>query len=159
MIDVGCGSGILGITMAKLWKKPIELIDIDKRSIKTSKANAKLNFVNSFIKVKKGNGLNITIEVQYDEETGDPTGAWIITFTGDGGTWISNDLTGPQGPAGEGEVGPQCPSYCTKLKVLKETDASVTGVEEVRCFPILYKNRGEAWIVPDVALLGKRQHH
>ena len=42
--------------MAKLWKKPIELIDIDKRSIKTSKANAKLT-VNSFIKVKKGNGL------------------------------------------------------------------------------------------------------
>ena len=66
MIDVGCGSGILGITMAKLWKKPIELIDIDKRSIKTSKANAKLNFVNSFIKVKKGNGLNITNEFQYD---------------------------------------------------------------------------------------------
>ena len=52
--------------MAKLWKKPIELIDIDKRSIKTSKANAKLNFVNSFIKVKKGNGLNITNEFQYD---------------------------------------------------------------------------------------------
>ena len=66
IIDVGCGSGILGITMAKLWKKPIELIDIDKRSIKTSKANAKLNFVNSFIKVKKGNGLNITNEFQYD---------------------------------------------------------------------------------------------
>ena len=53
IIDVGCGSGILGITMAKLWKKPIELIDIDNRSIKTSKANAKLNFVNNFIKVKK----------------------------------------------------------------------------------------------------------
>ena len=66
IIDVGCGSGILGITMAKLWKKPIELIDIDKRSIKTSKENAKLNFVNSFIKVKKGNGLNITNEFQYD---------------------------------------------------------------------------------------------
>ena len=66
IIDVGCGSGILGITMAKLWKRPIELIDIDKRSIKTSKANAKLNFVNSFIKVKKGNGLNITNQFQYD---------------------------------------------------------------------------------------------
>ena len=66
IIDVGCGSGILGITMAKLWKKPIELIDIDKRSIKTSQTNAKLNFVNSLIKVKKGNGLNITSQFQYD---------------------------------------------------------------------------------------------
>ena len=66
IIDVGCGSGILGITMAKLWKKPIELIDIDERSVKTSKANAKLNFVNNFIKVKKSNGLNITNKFQYD---------------------------------------------------------------------------------------------
>ena len=47
---------------AQLWKKPIELIDIDKRSNQNIKANAKLNFVSSFIKVKKGNGLNITNE-------------------------------------------------------------------------------------------------
>ena len=66
IIDVGCGSGILGITMAKLWKKPVELIDIDKQSINTSNTNAKLNLVNSFIKVKKGNGLNITNKLNYD---------------------------------------------------------------------------------------------
>lgn len=66
MIDVGCGSGILGITMAKLWKKRVELIDIDKQAIATSILNAKLNFLNSFIKVTEANGLNITDKLHYD---------------------------------------------------------------------------------------------
>ena len=66
IIDIGCGSGILGITMAKLWKKEIELIDIDKQSVKTSKENAKLNDVNTLIKVYKGNGLIKTNKPNYD---------------------------------------------------------------------------------------------
>ncbi|PPR17076.1 MAG: Ribosomal protein L11 methyltransferase [Alphaproteobacteria bacterium MarineAlpha9_Bin3] len=66
IIDIGCGSGILGITMAKLWKKKIELIDIDKHSVITSKENAKLNYLNSLIKAKKGNSLKRTNEFKYD---------------------------------------------------------------------------------------------
>ena len=66
LIDIGCGSGILGITMAKLWKKKVELIDIDKQAINTSVSNAKLNFLDSFINVKKENGLNKTNKFNYD---------------------------------------------------------------------------------------------
>jgi ribosomal protein L11 methyltransferase len=66
LIDIGCGSGILGITMAKLWKKNVELIDIDKQAIKTSITNAKLNHLNYYINVKKGDGLKKTIKVDYD---------------------------------------------------------------------------------------------
>ena len=66
LIDIGCGSGILGITMAKLWKKKVELIDIDKQAINTSISNAKLNFLYTFINVKKGNGLNKTNKLKYD---------------------------------------------------------------------------------------------
>ena len=66
LIDVGSGSGILGITMAKLWKKKVELIDIDKQSIKTSITNAKLNDLNFYINAKIGNGLNITNKLKYD---------------------------------------------------------------------------------------------
>ena len=66
LIDIGCGSGILGITMAKLWKKKVELIDIDKQAINTSVSNAKLNFLDTFINVKKGNGLNKTNKLKYD---------------------------------------------------------------------------------------------
>ncbi|MDG2000728.1 MAG: 50S ribosomal protein L11 methyltransferase [Alphaproteobacteria bacterium] len=66
LIDIGCGSGILGITMAKLWKKKVELIDIDKQAINTSVSNAKLNFLDSFINVKIENGLNKTNKLNYD---------------------------------------------------------------------------------------------
>ena len=66
IIDIGCGSGILGITMAKLWKNKIELIDIDKQSVMTSKENAKLNYLNSLVNVKKGNSLDKTNEFKYD---------------------------------------------------------------------------------------------
>lgn len=66
VIDVGCGSGILGIVMAKLWKKHIELIDIDPLAIKTSKYNAKANLLHRYLSINKGNGLEITKKIKYD---------------------------------------------------------------------------------------------
>lgn len=45
VIDVGCGSGILGISAIKLGAKKAVLTDIDEVAIKTSKHNAKLNGV------------------------------------------------------------------------------------------------------------------
>jgi len=66
IIDIGCGSGILGIVMAKLWKKNIELIDIDLLAVKTSIYNAKINFLHNKLNIKKGNGLNMTQKEKYD---------------------------------------------------------------------------------------------
>ena len=66
IIDIGCGSGILGIVMAKLWKKNIELIDIDLLAVKTSIYNAKINLLHTKLNIKKGNGLNITQKEKYD---------------------------------------------------------------------------------------------
>ena len=66
IIDIGCGSGILGIVMAKLWKKKIELIDIDLLAVKTSIYNAKKNLVHTKLNIKKGNGLKITQKEKYD---------------------------------------------------------------------------------------------
>ena len=66
IIDVGCGSGILGIVMAKLWKKNIELIDIDSVAVKTSIYNAKINFLHKYLKINEGNGLNLTQKKKYD---------------------------------------------------------------------------------------------
>jgi ribosomal protein L11 methyltransferase len=66
IIDVGSGSGILGIVMAKLWKKNIELIDIDMLAVKTSIYNAKVNLMHNKLNIKKGNGLNITQKKKYD---------------------------------------------------------------------------------------------
>ena len=66
IIDIGCGSGILGIVMAKLWQRNIELIDIDLLAVKTSTYNAKINFLHTKLNIKKGNGLNITKKEKYD---------------------------------------------------------------------------------------------
>ena len=66
IIDIGSGSGILGIVMAKLWKKNIELIDIDMLAVKTSIYNAKVNLLHNKLNIKKGNGLNITQKKKYD---------------------------------------------------------------------------------------------
>ena len=66
IIDIGSGSGILGIVMAKLWNKNIELIDIDLLAVKTSIYNAKVNLLHNKLNIKKGNGLNITQKKKYD---------------------------------------------------------------------------------------------
>ena len=66
IIDVGCGSGILGIVMAKLWKRNIEQIDIDFLAVKTSIYNAKKNLLHTKLNIKKGNGLHITQKQKYD---------------------------------------------------------------------------------------------
>lgn len=58
--DVGCGSGILAIAMAKRWPgvKPgaITAIDIDRDSVAVARANARRNAVARAIGVKHGDG-------------------------------------------------------------------------------------------------------
>ena len=45
VLDVGCGSGILGITASKLGAKQVIMTDIDECAITASEHNAKLNGV------------------------------------------------------------------------------------------------------------------
>mgnify|MGYP003950429703 CR=1 FL=1 len=66
IIDIGSGSGILGIIMARLWKSNIECIDIDKHAIKASILNVKNNNVQNFVKVKQGYFPNISSKYKYD---------------------------------------------------------------------------------------------
>lgn len=44
-IDVGCGSGILAIAMAKLWRRPVIGGDNDKQAVEVARENAELNGV------------------------------------------------------------------------------------------------------------------
>lgn len=54
VLDMGCGSGILGITAAKLGAKEVVLSDIDPQAIEASDANIKLNQVESKCKTVCG---------------------------------------------------------------------------------------------------------
>ena len=44
-VDVGCGSGILAIAMAKLWKRPVSGGDNDSEAVEVARENAGLNDV------------------------------------------------------------------------------------------------------------------
>jgi ribosomal protein L11 methyltransferase len=44
-IDVGCGSGILAIAMAKLWQRPVVGGDNDPQAVEVAIENAQLNGV------------------------------------------------------------------------------------------------------------------
>ena len=44
-VDVGCGSGILAIAMAKLWKRPVMGGDNDAEAVAVALENAGLNGV------------------------------------------------------------------------------------------------------------------
>ena len=43
MLDLGCGSGILAIGMAKLWRRPVRAMDIDPEAVRVTIENAHLN--------------------------------------------------------------------------------------------------------------------
>lgn len=63
-IDIGCGSGILGIVAAKLGAKKGILIDLDKNAVKVAKENVEINQVSSTLEVYHGDLLeNIHEEV------------------------------------------------------------------------------------------------
>ena len=44
-LDMGCGSGLLAIAMAKLWPVPVLAVDNDRPSVRVARANAGLNRV------------------------------------------------------------------------------------------------------------------
>lgn len=56
-IDVGCGSGILAIAMAKLWKRPVIGGDNDAEAVMVARENAGLNGVDSLCRFVHAIGL------------------------------------------------------------------------------------------------------
>jgi ribosomal protein L11 methyltransferase len=45
VVDIGCGSGVLAITAAKLGFRPVSAVDDDENAIAATRANAKMNGV------------------------------------------------------------------------------------------------------------------
>ena len=56
-VDVGCGSGILAIAMAKLWKRPVVGSDNDAEAVAVARANASLNGVGDLCRFVPAIGL------------------------------------------------------------------------------------------------------
>jgi ribosomal protein L11 methyltransferase len=56
-VDVGCGSGILAIAMAKLWRHPVIGCDNDAEAVAVAGQNAELNDVGEFCRFVQATGL------------------------------------------------------------------------------------------------------
>lgn len=57
VFDIGCGSGILAISAAKLGAKDVLAVDLDEVAVKVSKENVSLNNVD--VKVRHGNLMEV----------------------------------------------------------------------------------------------------
>lgn len=43
LLDMGCGSGILAVAMAKLWQQPVVAADIDEVAVRVTEENGRIN--------------------------------------------------------------------------------------------------------------------
>jgi ribosomal protein L11 methyltransferase len=98
VFDVGCGSGILGITAAKLNAGKVVCVDVDAVSCKVSRENAKVNKVEENLDIKCGNLLDVVSD-KADVIIANIIADIIISFSGDamkflnkGGIFISSGI-------------------------------------------------------------------
>lgn len=56
VLDMGCGTGILAIAMAKLWRCPVLAADIEGESVRVAQFNAKRNGVAGLVRVVRSAG-------------------------------------------------------------------------------------------------------
>lgn len=56
VLDVGCGSGILGLAAAKLWRNLVIASDIDPESARVARENAKHNKMSAFVTALEATG-------------------------------------------------------------------------------------------------------
>lgn len=55
-LDLGCGSGVLAIAMAKLWRAPVLAADIDPLAVTITWENARLNEVGPWVRALGSDG-------------------------------------------------------------------------------------------------------
>ncbi len=54
-IDMGCGSGILSIALAKAWRVPVHSFDVDANAVLVAKENIRRNGVAPLVRVSRSN--------------------------------------------------------------------------------------------------------
>jgi len=62
VFDIGCGSGILAITAAKLGAKKVIAVDIDEVAVQATKNNVTLNNMENKIEIHRGDLMDVVTE-------------------------------------------------------------------------------------------------
>ncbi|WP_207461893.1 50S ribosomal protein L11 methyltransferase [Azospirillum sp. SYSU D00513] len=60
-LDMGCGSGILALAVAKRWGVPVVAVDIDPEAVRVTRVNARINQLQGRIRAEGGDGYNTSI--------------------------------------------------------------------------------------------------
>lgn len=55
-LDMGCGSGILALGMARRWRVPVIAADIDPEAVRVTKVNARINGLAHLVRAEGGDG-------------------------------------------------------------------------------------------------------
>jgi ribosomal protein L11 methyltransferase len=56
VLDMGCGSGLLAIAIAKLWDCPVRAVDNDPKAVRAAAGNAQANGVGERVTARRGEG-------------------------------------------------------------------------------------------------------
>ena len=60
-LDMGCGSGILALAVAKRWHVPVTAVDIDPEAVRVTRINAAINGLTGRIRARGGDGYHTPI--------------------------------------------------------------------------------------------------
>ncbi len=58
-LDMGCGSGILSLAMARTWRVAVTAVDVDPRAVKVTRENARLNTLGRLVRAFAGDGYAV----------------------------------------------------------------------------------------------------
>ncbi|MDR3516291.1 MAG: 50S ribosomal protein L11 methyltransferase [Azospirillaceae bacterium] len=61
VLDMGCGSGILALAMAKSWRIPVVAVDLDEESVRVARHNARVNALTPWLTIGGGDGYRAAV--------------------------------------------------------------------------------------------------
>lgn len=84
-LDMGCGSGILALAMARLWEARILACDNDPEAVRVTYENAKINGLENFIEARVSEGFSALKNRTFDIITANILAGPLCQMAGDAG--------------------------------------------------------------------------